>query len=498
MTRRRVLLSLILLCVVGLFLLNRSQRTLSVRRTIITKLPSTPQAKLIVTDLDGDGEPELLASLYGDPNERLMLYWIQHHPRVKVIRLRPHSPDLSVYLPEQHPPIPALPVWDEGSKRFGMMQWRNDRMVTEWQKNWQGECWDARLMDLGYDGQSDLLVFSLDARGYSLWWFVISGKRWKLHQRYLLGGYPLDARWESADVDGDHRPDLLILQDECLTILWGDGRPPFSYDVNTLSVLIGDIEDDGRAEILAVQKKPPKVHLNVFGWVEGKWKIKATSPALANAGTPMEDAFLLDIDGRMPKEICWRWTQLTKQKGGEEFLQIFRWHGTQWQPSRHSRPASTQGIGSRPELPITLEGKQFLYGWRHINRRHFTPRLRSRPTWQWEIWRNVSATESILFQLPTGKAALSPSNWHIDAILPGEIEIILNDTAILHETFSGGTRSRLIISQRRRGKWRLATCERRTTKSPCACRSLVVLPTQNRPQVVALWSDGTLESIEVK
>jgi len=267
-----------------------SQR-LWLSRTIVAKVPSGV-SRLIKTDLDGDGEPELLVAHAPSwlQRELLPLWTSSSHDGITDIRLwlirspltKPQAEQLPYVcrlpFPEHLPPLRAVLV-EEGewtarssrtmwySLRWGWLTLEGDRpkFVPLISTRARVHCYFARSSNKQTDtlviAYSNLLSsspsmhrFVFQAQPDGTWRPLPLSKPLRLFSPFTKG-----REW-LGDFDGDGLLDMVAMErpwskTPSLTVYWGDGSPPSSLShslpLTFTKVEVGDIDGDKRDELIA-------------------------------------------------------------------------------------------------------------------------------------------------------------------------------------------------------------------------------------------------------
>ena len=136
-------------------------------------------------------------------------------------------------------------------------------------------------------GPADGIVYALTAKGDTLWKYEAGG------------GQPFPA---VADMDGDNIDEIAI-GGTALVLLASDGKPRWKVDLpKTLAPAIGDVNADGKPEVIAASLEGAVVAISASGqelWRTQANVVKSTIPALARLVAPGTREVLVGVDGAL-------------------------------------------------------------------------------------------------------------------------------------------------------------------------------------------------------
>lgn len=360
---------------------------------MLTKLPSSPDY-LLVTDLDSDGDPELLVAGGED------LQWIRspfEHPKVismKGCYLFGSEIDFDI-------PLKSIPVLHGG--RLWLLRWRENKFVFE------------PLPPFDKVDQQDIRQnFVAAYHGAQVWVYTpISKGEWKFANKFEDKSFQEHPVHSSgyvhalADLDRDSKLDAVCLRwhpGEWAWVLWGKRKE--AVDLGTWVrygyPLVADLDGDGWEEIATIASEPTD-HLAVFRFDPERGRLRVivkSLPLNLGWGTFVWDLF--DLDGDKLKEIV-----LLDKGSGEWFVfklcdgELKIWQG----PAKGRMPCD----GFLPN-PVKSNKCNYLVAWVDKKVWLIPPRIwieNRRLRWKW----SVEIKRSIFWELPKGKKALSPKHW---------------------------------------------------------------------------------------
>jgi len=466
-------LSAIVVVVILAFALWRSS-SLIVERTVIAELPLGIN-RLVPTDLDGDGEPEILAVCSRWEEDILPIWRIPDYerisdPRIWFIRSPFGKPkatqlpyvcyfvywwswDLSSLLPLQRS---VLVEEGELLSLSPTKEWRTQRLG--WLKIVEGQLTFEPLLTV--KGRVTLHLIAAEKLPTML--FINDGTRSFAFRLQPNGTWqPIDPKRVRpihgqyfGDFDGDGLRDAIMTRElhwhnkvgvRLVEVYWGDGspatvlfeeRPP---KLTLTRIWTADVENDGCWEIVTwdgkdltvwkfrkherrfapttqVALKPPRVAPK-----GGRFSLgMATVPPPPARFEPNFAAIDLNNDGRKEFLLFWEELLITpysnflpKEKVAVQVI---------WQQG--GKIKVRQFDSKKIPLPSPLittwtqNGHRFAFSSETYGRKRFRPRLISFRPLRLELWKMVLEYRSTLFQLPNGDEALDLRRWTKIAELP--------------------------------------------------------------------------------
>jgi len=466
-------LSAIVVVVVLALVLWRSS-SLIVERTVIAELPLGIN-RLVPTDLDGDGEPEILAVCSRWEEDILPIWRIPDYerisdPRIWFIRSPFGKPkatqlpyvcyfvywwswDLSSLLPLQRS---VLVEEGELLSLSPTKEWRTQRLG--WLKIVEGQLTFEPLLTV--KGRVTLHLIAAEKLPTML--FINDGTRSFAFRLQPNGTWqPIDPKRVRpihgqyfGDFDGDGLRDAIMTRElhwhnkvgvRLVEVYWGDGspatvlfeeRPP---KLTLTRIWTADVENDGCWEIVTwdgkdltvwkfrkherrfapttqVALKPPRVAPK-----GGRFSLgMATVPPPPARFEPNFAAIDLNGDGRKEFLLFWEELLITpysnflpKEKVAVQVI---------WQQG--GKIKVRQFDSKKIPLPSPLittwtqNGHRFAFSSETYGRKRFRPRLISFRPLRLELWKMVLEYRSTLFQLPNGDEALDLRRWTKIAELP--------------------------------------------------------------------------------
>jgi hypothetical protein len=360
-------------------------------RKILAKLPYAPQ-RLLITDLDDDGHPEVTAILRDEPP-----IWVRF-PFDKPSRLR--FENVSAYWMVDCPfVLKALPVFT-ADRRLRLLRWKDGKAILEPLPNLPDVPMEDAFIAQGAGTET---VFLKVYRGENVWVFILSPQgEWKFASRATRLRIT-----DLADFDRDGFLDALWTGDVA-GVFWG-GRKGKETNLGAWmlggSPQIADLDGDGWMEIVMVARDK-RLKIWRFDRRERRLKVVAASPPLPVTWADFS-LHLFDLDGDGRKEI------VVADISGN--LWVF-----QWRDGKLKMWKGEVGVQGIADFLMKFGDQKALCGvlWRPVLL--FSPRI-----W-FEGWKlRWQFREKVVFSifcfLPKEEKALSPSNWRIHEA-PFEVE----------------------------------------------------------------------------
>ncbi|MFA0741138.1 MAG: hypothetical protein DFNUSKGM_001247 [Candidatus Fervidibacter sacchari] len=450
---KRLLFFAIIFVSLFAFTLWRAQPPFRLQRKLLAKLPYVPD-NLLVTDLDDDEHPEVMAIRSDKPP-----IWVRF-PFDKPSRLYfENCRAIWVYCSSV---LKALPVMT-ADNRLRLLRWKEGKAILDPLPNFP----DTPVEDASIcEGEGTKTVFLKVSQGSDCWAFTLTPQgEWQFASRFTS-----QAIIDLADLDRDGLLDALWVQDKFAWILWGEqeGRGTnLGIWRRYGSPQVADLDGDGWMEIVMVAKDR-RLKIWQFDRRERRLKVIAASSPL-----PVTRAdfylHLFDLDGDGRKEIlvakvsrdCW----------------VFQWRDGRlkmWQGR-----ISVQGVGFGEQ--VRLDHWLALWGVQSRPVWLFLPRIwieGGKVRWQFWVWEEVEL--SVFFLLPRGKQALSPSNWRFQEA-PFYLEFAVD--------IDGDGNDEVLGYDFRWRRWRLYRGEV-TKAGELRWRDVLLGRKELRPEVFALLVDG--------
>jgi hypothetical protein len=362
-------------------------------RKLLAKLPPYVPYDLLITDLDDDGHPEVTVIHVGKSP-----IWVRS-PFDKPSTLRFENVR-GVWMEdcpfEDCPFVPkALPVWTADG-RLRLLRWKDGKAILEPLPNLP----DVPMEDAFIiQGEGTETVFLDVYRGENVWVFILSPQgEWKFASRFTSPAID-----DPADLDRDGFLDALWTEDVAW-VFWG-GQKGKETNLGAWmrggSPQIADLDGDGWMEIVMVAKDK-RLKIWRFDRRERRLKVIAASPPLPVTWATFS-LLLFDLDGDGRKEI------LVADWSGN--FGVFQWRDGKLKMWQSKVGVQEEFAGIEPKLvkfgdQLALCGLQWRTVWL------FPPRIWLKG-WrlQWQFQGAVGF--SIFCLLPKGERALSPSNWRI-------------------------------------------------------------------------------------
>ncbi|MFA0749955.1 MAG: hypothetical protein SLRJCFUN_000358 [Candidatus Fervidibacter sp.] len=399
----------------------RGSQGLRLSRTVIAKVPSSVNG-LIETDLEGDGDPELLA-IVTHPYTATQRGWVagrQTPPYSRVASDRPWLIRSPLTTPVAEPlPLAQLP------NSIGFPS------SPSWAQGWQG--------DFDGDGLADKVVVK------GRW-----GKSPTLIVYWGDGATPLslplsptNRRGEmlGSDLDGDRRDELIMVVASSTLWVWRIDKGARRIE-----------------KVAALSLTPPNHFLAPPHHSIGAL---LTSPLLSSP-PPLPrwlivgDFWKADLDGDERQELLLFWREagfLTCGLGAAEMpppltlaVQVVWWDGQKL--CSQTFPVNKLTKLSHPPMLLTLKGQRYVLFPCLQRRRLFRPHLLSLRPLRWLWWETESEDESHLYRLPEGERGREVTAWQKVAELPGtprlvgdwdedgRLELLLCQTRTHHSNWS--------------------------------------------------------------
>jgi hypothetical protein len=218
MGKRLLIFAIIFLSLLA-FTIWRAQPPFRLQRKLLAKLPYAPQ-RLLITDLDDDGHPEVTAFFRDKPP-----IWVRF-PFDKPFRLRFENWQVWMEVRRCQFVPKALPVWT-ADERLRLLRWKDGKAILEPLPNLP----DVPMKDAFIiQGKGTETVFLRVYRGENVWVFVLSPQgEWQFASRFTSQAirFRKFATWDIADLadlDRDGFLDALCVQwhpDVGAWVFWG-------------------------------------------------------------------------------------------------------------------------------------------------------------------------------------------------------------------------------------------------------------------------------------
>ncbi|MFA0736372.1 MAG: hypothetical protein OGMRLDGQ_002872 [Candidatus Fervidibacter sp.] len=469
MGKRLLIFAIIFLSLLA-FTIWRAQPPFRLHRKLLAKLPYVPD-RLLITDLDDDGHPEVTAILGDKPP-----IWVRF-PFDKPSRLRLENCWAIQMMVRRCQFVPkALPVWTV-DRRLRLLRWKDGKAILEPLPNLPDVPMKNAFVG---QGEGTETVFLSVYRGGNVWAFILSPQgEWQFASRFTSQAFRFRkfATWyiaDLADLDRDGFWDALCLDDVDIDawVSWSGRGEETDLGGWLLSGYprIIDLDGDGWAEIVMVAEDK-RLKIWRFDRRERRLKVVAASSPLPVtwAGFFLR---LFDLDGDGRKEIV-----------------VANWNGNlwvfQWRDGKLKMWKGEVGVQGIADL-MKFGDQKALYGflWRPVLL--FPPRI-----WfegwrlQWEFQRDVRF--SIFCSLPKGEKALSPSNWRVQEA-PFEVEFAGD--------IDGDGSDDVIGYDFRWRRWRLYRAEV-TKAGELRWRDVLLGRDEPRPNAFAMLVDGERRGLAV-
>jgi hypothetical protein len=389
MGKRLLIFAIIFLSLLA-FTIWRAQPPFRLQRKILAKLPYAPQ-RLLITDLDDDGHPEVTAFFWCWDKPPI---WVRF-PFDKPSRLR--FENVSAYWMVDCPfVLKALPVFT-ADRRLRLLRWKDGKAILEPLPNLPDVPMEDAFIAQGAGTET---VFLKVYRGENVWVFILSPQgEWKFASRATRLRIT-----DLADFDRDGLLDALCLNFgyRDAWVCWGgkgEETDLGSWLVGSDDPRFTDLDGDGWKEIVAVAEDR-RLKIWQFDQSQGRMRVIAISPPLP---VRWGNFYLLDLDGDGREEI-WMHDDM---KG---HFWMFQW--------REGRLKMWQGETGLKDAEVR-DWRQVKFGNQKALCTHdsrlvwlFPPRIWLEGVWlQWQFQKYEGFT--VFAILPRGKQALFPSHWRI-------------------------------------------------------------------------------------
>jgi len=481
MGKRLLVFAIIFLSLLA-FTLWRAQPPFRLQRKLLAKLPYSPD-KLLVTDLDDDGHPEVTALQTDNPP-----IWVRFpFDKPSLLRFKNYR---AVWVQGGCFVLKALPVLTMDD-RLRLLRWKEGKAKLDPLPSLPDVPMDDILVG---EGKGTGTVFLRVDQGNNCWLFTLTPQgEWQFASQFKLQF----AVWnvgDLADLDGDGLLDALFYipqpSGKDAWVLWG-GQEKGETNLGSWtpcgsSPKVADLDGDGWMEIVIVTKDG---RLKIWGFDrrERRLKVIATSPPLPGTlSTFYLDLF--DLDGDRQKEVVvadakywifrWRDGKLKMwQKMWQGKTDLDMWHLTQ----------------------VKFGDRLALYTYQYHPIWLFPPRIWMED-WKlrWQFKERVQFTVFCL--LPKGEQALSPSHWRFQEApfqlkFAGDIDGDGSDEVIGYDVRWRCWRLyRVEVTRAGELRWRDVLLGREKIE-PTAFALLV---DGKRRGLVVAWSDGRLELLTME
>ena len=484
MGKRLLVFAIIFLSLLA-FTLWRAQPPFRLQRKLLAKLPYSPD-KLLVTDLDDDGHPEVMAVKEDEP-----LIWVRF-PFDKPSLLRFENCRL-VWIEEYSRSIlKTLPVLTT-NKRLRLLKWKDGRVIF----NLLPALLDVPEVPRNIfvrKGKGTGAVFLHVYRGLDAWVFTLTPQgHWKFASRFTrtVGFWEFSDRYiaDLADLDRDGLLDALCLNFgyRDAWVFWGRRGEETNLGswLDSDDPRVTDLDRNGWKEVVIVEGRRLKIWQ--FDRSQRRLRVIATSPPL-----PIRRGifYLLDLDGDGRKEI-WMHDDM---KG---LCWVFQWREGRlrmWQGKTGLKDAEV-----RDWRQVKFGDQPALYTYQYHPIWLFPPRIWMED-WKlrWQFKERVQFTVFCL--LPKGEQALSPSHWRFQEApfqlkFAGDIDGDGSDEVIGYDVRWRCWRLyRVEVTRAGELRWRDVLLGREKIE-PTAFALLV---DGKRRGLVVAWSDGRLELLTME
>ncbi len=445
-----------------LFVLWLARPPFRLHRKLLAKLPYVPE-NLLVTDLDDDGHPEVMALKKDKPP-----IWVRF-PFDKPSRLRFEN-CRAVWDVYCRSVLKALPVLTAGY-RLRLLRWKDGKANLDPFPFLPDVLIDKALVSEGEDAGTVLLEVH---RGNDRWFFTLSSQgEWQFSSRFTSPKFTSLDIADLADLDRDGMLDALCIQDDPADrhawVFWGGrrkGKTNLGVWMRYGCPQVADLDGDGWMEIVMVDESE-LLKIWRFDRREGRLKVIATS-------SPSSFPQLFDLDGDGRKEIV-----VHEPKGS---FWVF-----QWRDGRLRMWKGKTGLRIGWYLEQVKFGDRLaLYGYQRRLVWLFPPRIwmeGGKLRWQFR--------EEMMFivfaLLPRGEQAFYPSNWRFQEA-PFELRFAGD--------IDGDGSDEMIGYDGRWRRWRLYRAE--VTKSgKLRWRDVLLGREYPSPRVFALLVDGKRRGLVV-
>jgi hypothetical protein len=403
MGKRLLIFAIIFLSLLA-FTIWRAQPPFRLHRKLLAKLPYAPD-NLLVTDLDDDGHPEVMALTTAN----MPPIWVRF-PFDKPSLLRfENCQSIRVWGLSYSSVLKALPVLT-ADNRLRLLRYRDGKATLDPLPIFPDVPVDEAQV---YEGRGTGTVFLGVYQGKNVWLFTLAPKgEWQFVSQFTTGwldrifGFWLHI-YDLADLDRDSLLDALCVQKgdsgEKVVVFWG-GRKEKETDLGIWMQYecpqVADLDGDGWKEIVVVAKDR-QLKIWRFDRMERRLKVIATSPPLPiNLGD--FTLHLFDLDGDGQKEIF-----VVADFGGDCW--VFQWRDGKlkmWQGKM-----KVQVVRGRVRQ-LRLGDQLALFGG-----------YQYRPVWLFppRLWIDGGRVEgqfleevgfTVFCLLPKDEQAFSPPHWH--------------------------------------------------------------------------------------
>jgi hypothetical protein len=494
--RKHILIFAIIFLSLLAFTIWQAQPPFRLQRKLLANLPYVPPDKLLITDLDDDGHPEVTAVARDNPP-----IWVRS-PFDKPSHLC--FENCQAVWGSCHSVLKSLPVLMEDN-RLRLLRWKGEKARLDPLPSLPDLPVDEAWV---YEGEDTGTVFLQVYQGDDVWLFTLTPKgEWKFASRFAgqriefhkFGVWNID---DLADFDRDGFLDALCLR----VVFWG-GRKEGETDLDVWMRHgypgVSDLDGDGWTEIVMMDKDE-RLKIWRFDQRERRLKVIAASsplPVTWSASFPF-DSFpfdvrltlaasrpfnLFDLDGDGREEIV-----ITDASGN---YWVFQWQDGRLKMWKGRIRVQDVGFLGQVRLDhwLALWGYQSRFVWL------FLPRI-----WledgkvRWLFRESVGFTVFCL--LPKGKQALSPSNWRFQEApfyleFAGDIDGDGSDELIGYD--GRWDRYRLYRAELTKSgklRWRDVLLGR----EELIPKVFALLVDGKRRGLVVWWSDGRLELLTMK
>jgi hypothetical protein len=451
------------------FIIWLAQPPFRLQRKLLAKLPYEPE-NLLITDLDDDDHPEVTAILGDKPP-----IWVRFpFDKPSTLRFENVSVDW-MWMVDCSSVLKALPVWT-ADRRLRLLRWKDEKAILEPLPNLPDV-----PMENAFVGQGEgMETIFLDVyRGGNVWAFILSPQgEWKFASRFTS-----QAIDDLADFDRDGFLDALWTEDVAW-VFWGGQK---GKETNLGAWMrhgypqVADLDGDGWMEIVMVARNK-RLEIWRFDRRERRLKVVAASPPLPVTWATFS-LLLFDLDGDGRKEI------LVADWSGN--FVVFQWRDGKLKMWQSKVGVQEEFKGIKPKL-VKFGDQKALCGvlWHTVWL--FPPRVwleGCRLQWQFQgaVW------FSVFCFLPKGEKALSPSNWRIQEApfnirFAGDIDRDGSDEVIGYDfRWRRWRLYRAEVTKAGELRWRDVLSGREEPKA------FAMLVDGERRGLVVFWEDGRLE-----